>query len=89
MHVGSFLRNVVLVVLAMAGGRLVRENPMLFGFKAASMPFTSLVASSTEHQTHDSFPAIITSHPVLDAVLKHHEADFIVGDDYEKYRNHW
>lgn len=86
-NVGSFLRNFVLVVLCMASGRFVRENPILFGFQAASMPFTH------QKQYDNNFPVsgIITSHPVLDAVLKHHEADFIVGDadDYEKYRNHW
>lgn len=68
-------------------GRFVRENPMLFGMKAASMAVIS--ASSKSSAESSEFPSIITSHPVLDAVLKHHETDISPGDDYEAYRNHW
>jgi hypothetical protein len=99
MNVASFLRTFLLVALSMAAGRFVRENPLLFDCKATSMPFATATAtgfssSATERQPggdNKSFvPAntIITSHPVLDAVLKHHEDD-IVGDDYDAYRNHW
>jgi hypothetical protein len=112
MNVGSFLQTLLLVVLFMAAGRFVRENPLLFGWKAlASMPFTtssgippttngssSLSSSSsatdlvldTISSASPATTIIITSHPVLDAVLKHHEADFVgVAGDYDAYRNHW
>jgi hypothetical protein len=101
MNAGSFLRTLVLVVLSMACGRFVRENPLLFGYKAtaAFMPFTIAISLSTEHQQCDvddkknvtaaTSSIIITSHPVLDAVLRHHEADIVGEGDYEAYRNHW
>lgn len=86
MGVTSLLWSFVLVVVSMFLGRFVRENPMLFGMKAASVAVINTTSKSSAESSE--FPSIITSHPVLDAVLKHHEAD-ITGDDYEAYRNHW
>lgn len=66
------------IVLAVGGGVMVQNNPVLFGR-------TVYVKEELDVAMADF--RIITHHHILETILKHHQADEL-GDDITAYQNH-